>query len=68
MVVGLAIGAGQAVGMEQPDELVVAGVLVHEVDDGEVHGGVSRVTRGLRQEIPANPGAVPARWFTEFAS
>jgi hypothetical protein len=41
MVVGLATRAGQSVGVEQPDELVIAGVLVHEVDDREVHRGIS---------------------------
>lgn len=40
VVVGLAVRSGQAVGVEQADELVVAGILVHEVDDREVHGGV----------------------------
>ena len=33
-----AVGAGQAVGMEQLDEEFVAGRLVHQVADREVHG------------------------------
>ena len=32
--------AGQAAGMEPLDELGVAGVLVHQVGDGEVHGAL----------------------------
>ena len=68
MVVGLADGAGQSVGMKQADEPVIAGVLVHEVGPGKVHGGDSQVSRGLAQMRPANPGAIPAWWLTEFAS
>jgi hypothetical protein len=37
-VVGPAARAGQAVGVEQFDEPLVAGVLVHQVGDREVHG------------------------------
>ena len=33
-----AVGAGQAVGMEQADEELVAGRLVHQLADREVHG------------------------------
>src|SRR3954465_879450 len=33
-----AAGAGQAAGMEQPDEEFVAGRLVHQLADREVHG------------------------------
>jgi hypothetical protein len=32
-----AVGAGQAIGMEQSDEEFVAGRLVHQVADREVH-------------------------------
>jgi hypothetical protein len=46
MVVVLAIRAGQAVGVEQAEELVVAGGLVHEVGQGRVHRGSSRVSVG----------------------
>jgi hypothetical protein len=65
MVIGLAARAGQAIGMEQADELVVAGVLVHEVDQGEVHGGVSRVGMGFHRMIPQileQPGEVAHRF------
>ena len=31
-------GAGQPLGMEQVQELLVAGVSVHQVDDREIHG------------------------------
>jgi hypothetical protein len=33
-------GAGRAVGVQSADELVVAGALVHQVRDREVHGGL----------------------------
>jgi hypothetical protein len=36
-VPGGATGAGQAAGMEQVQELVVATILVHQVEDREVH-------------------------------
>src|SRR5207248_7193928 len=36
-----AVGASQAVGVEQFDEFGVAGVLVHVIDQGEVHRGAS---------------------------
>jgi len=39
-VAGLTARAGQAVGVEDLDELLVAGILVHELSDGEVHGGL----------------------------
>ena len=35
-----AVGAGQALGMEQADEELVAGGLVHQLGDREVHGRV----------------------------
>jgi len=38
-VPGGATGADQAVGMEQVQELVVATILVHQVEDREVHTG-----------------------------
>jgi hypothetical protein len=60
MIVGLAVRAGQAIGVEQGDELVVAGVLVHEVDQREVHRGVSRESVGSGRMIPATLGAIPA--------
>jgi hypothetical protein len=39
-VAGLTARAGQAVGVEDIDELLVAGILVHELGDREVHGGL----------------------------
>jgi hypothetical protein len=36
-IAGTAAGAGQAFGMQQGEELLVAGPLVHQVDQGEVH-------------------------------
>ena len=68
MVVGLAVGAVQAVGMEPADELVVAGALIHEVGDREVHGCVSRMSVGLRRVMPCKSRGSPTRWLTEFAS
>jgi hypothetical protein len=34
--------AGQAVGVEQARELLVAGLLVHQVNDREIHDAASR--------------------------
>jgi hypothetical protein len=39
-VPGLTARADQPVGVEHGDELLVASVLVHELGDGEVHGGL----------------------------
>jgi hypothetical protein len=41
-VAGLAARAGEAVGVEDIDKLLVAGILVHELGDWEVHGGLRR--------------------------
>jgi hypothetical protein len=38
-VAGLTARAGEAVGVEDIDKPLVAGILVHELGDGEVHGG-----------------------------
>jgi hypothetical protein len=38
---GAAARAGQPAGVEHGDELLVAGVRIHQVDEGEVHGGGS---------------------------
>jgi hypothetical protein len=43
-------GAGQAVGVEDADELAIAGVLVHQIGDREVHG---RLPRGSRRHAVA---------------
>jgi hypothetical protein len=45
---GAAVGAGQAVGMEQADEEFMAGRLVHQVADREIHG---RLVIGIEWEI-----------------
>ncbi len=42
-----AVGAGQAVGMEQGDEEFIAGGLVHQLADREVHGRVLIKAEGL---------------------
>src|SRR4051794_38266411 len=68
MGVGLAARAGQPVGVEKPDELVIAGVLVHEVDDREVHRDVSGELSGACLGVLANPGASLTDCLTEFAS
>jgi hypothetical protein len=39
-VVAVTARAGQAFGVEDGDELLIAGVLVHELSDGEVHDGL----------------------------
>ena len=64
MVAVLAGRAGQAIGMEQADELVVAGVLIHEFDDREVHGVVSwdgKEADGMNLQIlePSQEGGSP---------
>jgi hypothetical protein len=53
----MAARAGQAVGMQPFDELGVAGVLVHQFSDREVHGQLrTRVMRSDTSEYQ------PARW------
>jgi hypothetical protein len=39
-IVLMAAGAGQAVGVQPADELVRARLLIHQVGDREVHGGL----------------------------
>jgi len=47
--------AGEPVGVEEGDELVVAGVLVHQVGQGEVHRRGSRPLRAVTSiELPAD--------------
>jgi hypothetical protein len=48
-----AAGAGQSVGMEQVQEPLVAGPLVHQVEDREVHGAAS---------VGLSPGEHSRRW------
>jgi len=45
---GVAAGAVQAAGVEDLEEPLVAGVLIHQGRQGEVHGGIS--VRALRLE------------------
>ena len=68
MIIGFAFWAGQALWVKQGDEFVVAGVLVHEVDQGEVHRGVSRVSVGSDRKILAILGAISRESLTKFAS
>ena len=52
-IAGGAAGADQPLGVEQVQELLVAGALVHQVEDREIHGVVSlgeSVVRSDRQE------------------
>jgi hypothetical protein len=51
VVAGVAPRAGQPLGVEQVDKLLVAGVLVHEPGDGEVHGRLLVVV-GTRDTTP----------------
>jgi len=54
--------------VEQAEELVVAGVLVHEVDEGEVHRVVCRVSVEPLLLCLASPGAIAEGRLTDFAS
>jgi hypothetical protein len=63
---GTASGAGQPAGVEHGEELGVAGALVHQVGEREVHGGSSpgeegdhRITPMRRARIKG-PGTGPA--------
>jgi hypothetical protein len=47
--------AGQAVGVEDRDELLVAGVLVHELGEGEVHGQLRCEEPGRDADPPSLP-------------
>src|SRR3954447_8080661 len=50
--VGLAAaGAGRPIGMEPGEELLVAGVLVHQLGDREVHGRPPPSGRGTRRQF-----------------
>jgi hypothetical protein len=65
-IAGAAARAGQAVGVEQGDELVVAGALIEQVDDGEIHDGPPgrRATADPRtppaDRVVKRPGTNPA--------
>jgi hypothetical protein len=51
-VAGAAARAGEAAGVEQADELGIAGVFVHQVDQGEVHRRASRSPRATPSTEP----------------
>jgi len=55
VVGGPAPRAGQAAGVQQGDEAVVAGLLVHQVDQGEVHRRRSRSSWPPRNGPPHGP-------------
>ena len=56
-VVSMAAGTGQTVGMQPVDELGIAGLFIHQVDDREVHGGLR--TGEIRVESPEYPRPAP---------
>ena len=55
-LVGVATGALQSLGMDESQEELIAGVLIHKGVDREVHGSVSSNTEGLSLEI--EPGTL----------
>jgi hypothetical protein len=54
-VVSLATRAGEAVGMQPLYELLVAGALVHQVDDREIHGRLRVGDDGDHVVAPVSP-------------
>jgi hypothetical protein len=59
VVAGLTARAGQPIGMEQVEVLLAASLLIHEVDDREVHEGGSEemiVSRRVGQRNRSAPG------------
>ena len=60
-------GAGEAVGVEQVEELGVAGVLIEVVDQGEVHGR-GPVCEGRSESTRAPTRPTVKRRGTSFAS
>jgi hypothetical protein len=54
-VVLMAARAGEAVGMEPLYELLVAGALVHQVDDREIHGRLRVGDDGDEVVTPVSP-------------
>lgn len=57
---GAAAGAGQAGGVEHGEELGVAGVLVHQLGEREIHRGSSPGGRGNHRMEPG-PGMI-VKW------
>jgi uncharacterized protein YunC (DUF1805 family) len=58
-VAGVTAGAGEAFGVEQIEELLAAPLLVHQVDDREVHGASSqenKTTKPWDQETRSADG------------
>jgi hypothetical protein len=47
-VAGVTAGAGEAFGVEQIEELLAAPLLVHQVDDREVHGVSSEESKTIK--------------------
>jgi hypothetical protein len=39
-IVAMAAGAGQAIGVQPVDELGIARLFIHQIDDREIHGGL----------------------------
>jgi hypothetical protein len=64
---GAAAGAGQAAGVEHGQKLGVAGALIHQVGEREVHGGGIPSVRG-NHRIPPPPGAIVKGPGTGLAS
>jgi hypothetical protein len=54
-----ALRAGQVVELGVADESVVAGLLVHQAGDGEVHGDPPRCGQATPLDYPANPRPRP---------
>ena len=71
--------AGQTVGMEPGEELGVAGILIHQVGDGEVHGafhfgrqeGLPRLQTAKAQATSSSPQNAPHEpkrlWMPSFS-
>jgi hypothetical protein len=47
-VIGMTAGAGEAVGVQPLEELPVAGLLIHQIGDREVHGRLQIGTIGVK--------------------
>jgi hypothetical protein len=69
-VMAMTARAGQAIRMQPGDQLVVAGLLVHQLRDREVHEGSSHVAAGVDLPVIEHPGSSDAVQapVTEFPS
>jgi hypothetical protein len=54
-VSGVAARAGEAVGVQPADEAVIAGLLIHQIGDREVHGCLRLGTMGTWGIAPVSP-------------